>query len=65
MPSSVIHAYEYDAAKHILTITFVSGKVYAYKAVPKQIYVGMRGAVSKGRYFNNYIKDLYDFEELV
>lgn len=65
MPSSVINSYEYDAVKHTLTITFVSGKVYAYLAVPKQIYVGMRGAVSKGRYFNNYIKDLYDFEELV
>jgi hypothetical protein len=65
MPSSVINAYEYDPAKHILTITFVSGKVYAYKAVPKQIYVGMRGAMSKGRYFNSYIKDLYAFEELV
>lgn len=65
MPSSVIDAYEYDAASHTLTITFVSGKVYAYKAVPKQIYVGMRGAISKGRYFNSYIKDLYEFEELV
>lgn len=64
MPSSVIQAYTYNAADHILRITFVSGKVYNYKAVPKQVYVGMRGAVSKGKYFNSYIKDLYEFEEL-
>lgn len=65
MPSSVINAYEYDALKHTLRITFVSGKVYVYKAVPKQVFVGMRGAVSKGRYFNSYIKDLFEFDELV
>ena len=64
MPSSVIQAYVYDEATHTLTITFVSGKIYRYKAVPKKIFVGMRGAVSKGRYFNSYVKDLYDFEEI-
>lgn len=64
MPSSVIQAYEYDTSQHTLRITFVSGKIYVYKAVPKQVYVGMRGAVSKGKYFNSYIKDLYDFEEV-
>lgn len=64
MPSSVVNQYVYDPETHSLIITFVSGKVYRYKAVPKQIYVGMRGAVSKGRYFNSFIKDLYEFEEL-
>lgn len=64
MPSSVVSKYVYDTETNALIITFVSGKVYRYKAVPKQIYVGIRGAVSKGRYFNNFIKDLYEFEEL-
>jgi len=64
MPSSVVSKYSYDAETQSLVITFVSGKVYRYKAVPKKIYVGMRGAVSKGRYFNSYIKDLYEFEAL-
>lgn len=64
MPSSVISSYTYDEEKRILTVTFLSGKVYAYKNVPKQIYVNMRGYTSKGRYLNAFIKGLYDFEEI-
>lgn len=43
---------------------FLSGKVYAYKNVPKQVYVNMRGYTSKGRYLNSFIKGFYDCEEL-
>jgi hypothetical protein len=64
MPSSVISKYEYDAEKRILRVTFLSGKVYDYKNVPKQIYVNMRGYTSKGRYLNSFIKGLYDWEEV-
>jgi len=65
MPSSVISSYSYDEEKHILTVTFLSGKVYAYKNVPKQVYVNMRGYTSKGRYLNSFIKGFYDCEELM
>jgi len=64
MPSSVISSYTYDEEQRILTITFLSGKIYAYKNVPKQVYVNMRGYTSKGRYLNLFIKGLYEFEEL-
>ena len=42
----------------------MSGKVYAYKNVPKQVYVNMRGFTSKGRYLNSFIKGLYECEEI-
>jgi hypothetical protein len=64
MPSSVIEKYEYDAEKRILLVTFLSGKVYAYKNVPKQVYVKMREYTSKGRYLNLFVKGFYDFEEI-
>jgi hypothetical protein len=64
MPSSVISSYTYNEEKRILTVTFLSGKIYAYKNVPKQVYVKMRGYTSKGRFLNAFIKGFYDFEEL-
>jgi hypothetical protein len=64
MPSSVISKYEYDVEKRILLVTFLSGKVYAYKNVPKQVYVNMRGYMSKGRYLNLFVKGFYDCEEI-
>ena len=64
MPSSVISAFNYDNAKHILQIRFVSGKVYNYKEVPETTYLAMKQAFSKGTYFNEFIKDKYEFERV-
>jgi hypothetical protein len=64
MPSSVIASYTYDGEKRILTVTFLSGKVYAYKNVPKQVYVNMRGFTSKGRFLNSFIKGFFECEEI-
>jgi hypothetical protein len=64
MPSSVIARMSYDADNSVLKIIFVSGKVYNYKEVPKQIYEDMKSSGSKGIYFNKYIKDHYPFEEI-
>jgi hypothetical protein len=64
MPSSVIRAFDYDAGKHELDVTFVTGRHYRYHAVPPRIAEGMRGAPSKGRYFNNRIRDHFAFTRL-
>ncbi|MEJ0058732.1 MAG: KTSC domain-containing protein [Terricaulis sp.] len=64
MPSSVIASYEYDAAKSVLTITFTTGRIYAYEDVPHAAYEAFRFARSKGRYFNEHIRDLYRPTEL-
>ena len=64
MPSSVIDHFSYDAESQILKVTFLSGKIYAYKDVPEKIYQTMRRTTSKGRYLNFVIKPNFEYEEL-
>ncbi|MBO9558195.1 MAG: KTSC domain-containing protein [Caulobacter sp.] len=59
MPSSVIKAWRYDSEGAVLTITFVSGRAYAYQAVPADVAEGFRLAFAKGEYFNRAIRDRY------
>ena len=64
MPSTVIKHFSYDPVAAILTVTFLSGDVYAYKNVPEKIYKSLKTAGSKGRYFNKFIRDTFVFEHL-
>jgi hypothetical protein len=59
MPSSVIKAWGYDPQGQVLTITFVSGRAYAYRGVPADVAEGMRLAFAKGEYFNKAIRDRF------
>ena len=61
MPSAVIRDYEYCASCRELRVTFQSGKRYVYQGVPAEIYTAMRGAFSKGEFFNANIRDRYPF----
>ena len=64
MPSSVIRNFNYDPETKSLKITFVTGLVYCYKNVPKSIFKLFRASVSKGRYFNFFIKDKFKFQKV-
>ncbi len=64
MPSSVIRAFDYDPAARRLTVTFVTGRRYAYLGVPEDVARDLRQAFSKGEYFNTAIRDHYPFERL-
>lgn len=64
MPSTVISFMSYSADTSVLRITFVSGLVYHYKNVPVEIYNRLRTAKSKGTYFNEHIKNKFDFEKV-
>jgi hypothetical protein len=57
MPSSVIKRFAYDPQARVLTITFVSGRVYGYQGVPADVAEGMGLAFAKGEYFNKAIRD--------
>ena len=57
--SSAIERAEYDANSLQLHIWFRGTGLYTYYGVPKQVYVGLVGAASAGRYFNDNIKDRY------
>jgi KTSC domain len=61
MPSTAIEAIGYDDAVAELSVTFVSGKTYCYYRVPRGIYMRFRRATSKGTFFNDHIRDRYDF----
>ena len=64
MPSTVIASFKYDSDNHILQIRFVSGILYNYKNVPEELYDAMKKAFSKGIFFNEHIKDKFEFEKV-
>lgn len=61
MPSTVIKRYRYNAERKELRITFRSGKLYTYYAVPADIVEDFNRAVSKGEYFSSHIRDRFAF----
>jgi hypothetical protein len=65
MPSSVIRDYDYDDARRVLEITFVSGRVYAYRDVPPEVFAEFQMARSKGEFFNRHIRDGFTYSEVV
>ena len=64
MPSTVIRGFAYDPASATLTVTFVTGRRYAYAGVPEGVVAAFRGSGSKGRFFNARIRDRFAFREL-
>ncbi len=54
----------YDAIARALEVEFRGGRVYRYFAVPAADYDGLMSSSSKGRYFNENIKDQYDFSRV-
>lgn len=64
MPSSVVAHINYDAARHVLRVKFLSGSVYDYLNVPEKIYRAMKEAFSKGTYLNEHIKGHYNFKKI-
>lgn len=57
--SSAMHRVEYDEGSHRLDIWFTASGQYSYYGVPIPLYLGLLSASSKGRYFNDNIRDQY------
>lgn len=64
MPSTVIRTFNYEPERRRLIIEFQSGRRYAYFDVPPDIHAAMRGARSRGSYFNSWIRDRYSYTRL-
>ena len=58
--SSMILSIGYDAKKKILELEFNTGSVWQYVDVSKKIFTGLSKAKSAGRYFLDFIKDVYE-----
>jgi KTSC domain len=64
--SSLIRSVGYDAAGSILEIELVEpNRVYAFYDVPYSVYDELMEAPSKGTFFNDFIRDLYAYQEII
>lgn len=64
MPSSVISTFFYIPSTVTLRIVFVTGMVYDYLDVPQDVFNEMKASFSKGTFFNQHIKGVYDFRKV-
>jgi hypothetical protein len=62
--SSSIRSIGYDARTQTLEVEFVSGSVYRYASVPKDVWSALRKADSKGKYFQTHVRDVFAAEAL-
>jgi hypothetical protein len=62
--SRAIKAVDYDPAGQRLKIELMNGRVYRYVDVPRDIYEALMAAESKGRFYNDYIRDAFVYERL-
>ena len=59
LSSSVLASASYDPETREMELTFTSGRSYTYNEVPQETFDALASAPSAGRYFNNFIKDIY------
>jgi hypothetical protein len=63
--SSMMTWAGYDDSTGELDITFIGGKTYRYFEVPSEIYDGLLDAESQGVFFNENIKDVFRYSEVL
>jgi hypothetical protein len=54
--STTLRALAYDGGRGILQLEFCTRAIYHYYGVPAAVYEALRGAASKGSYFNRVIR---------
>lgn len=58
--SSMIESVGYDAAANVLEVAFkTTGEVYRVEGVTPNVYEGLVGSSSIGKYYNSFIKNQY------
>jgi lysyl-tRNA synthetase class 2 len=62
--SAAISEIDYDAQRTKLLVRFVSGERYVYVGVPGEVHRSFVEADSKGRFFQQKIRDRYPFNRL-
>jgi citrate synthase len=55
--SSELRSVGYDERSIVLEVEFQSGGIYRYFGVPRELYLSLMSAGSKGRFFNMWIRD--------
>lgn len=62
--SSRIAAIGYEATTRTLEIAFTNGHVYQYFGVPTSVHQALMLSESKGKFFNDNIRDAYEFKRV-
>ena len=62
--STAIESITYDEWSRHLDIALTTGRVYRYFDVPPDVYAALMDADSKGRFYNDRIRDAYRCERL-
>lgn len=62
--SSVIKLAVYDPELEAMLVMFTSGKCYLYTDVEQNTYIELLEAESAGKYFNENIRNSYDYCKL-
>jgi hypothetical protein len=62
--SRALDRVEYDAHSRTLFVRFTSGEWYAYLEVAPQTYARLAAARSKGRFFQDTVRDRYAYQKL-
>lgn len=57
--SSFIRDFGYDELGKRLIVRFKTGSVYEYLDVPRDVYLGLQEAESRGRYYAKHIRGKY------
>lgn len=63
--SSLIRAVAYDEDARELRVRFSNGSLYRYLGVPPEVAAELVDPAggSTGRYFNDHVRDAFDFDE--
>lgn len=64
MPSSVIRRHQYSSDTQTLRVVFVSGAVYDYFDVPREVADAFAAARSKGEFFGRVVRPYFQFEKI-
>lgn len=59
--SSTLATVAYDEARELLQLGFCTRAVYQYFGVPAAVHQSLIEAASKGRYFNQAIRDRFPY----
>lgn len=59
--STFVAKVGYVSEYKVLEIEFQDGRSYQYFGVPERVYKGLMAAESRGRYFNERVRDAYIF----
>jgi hypothetical protein len=62
--SSNLESVGYDSNSNILEVEFKNGTLYQYTGVPEHIFPELIAASSVGVYFNENIRNNYDYQRI-